>query len=111
MSTATVYFKAEDADHVLKTDPEVFQASWDGLKPWEIRFDDRGFEVGHTVVLKETRHSGEEMRNGAPLIYTGRMTLATIAYILRGQIYGLADGWCVMTLRPLSWSGWREVPA
>ncbi len=39
--------------HHLKTLPEYFQAVIDGRKPFEIRKDDRGFNVGDKVVLEE----------------------------------------------------------
>lgn len=47
--------------HNLKTDPEVFSANLAGLKPWEIRYDDRGYQVGDMIILEETRFSGCEM--------------------------------------------------
>lgn len=86
--------------HDLKTDPEAFRASCDGVKPWEIRFDDRGFKVGDLVVLLETKHSGEEMRRGFPLEYTGRRLTRRIDYILPVGSYVLYDGWVVMTVSP-----------
>ncbi len=92
--------------HDLKTDSEVFQAVISGEKTWEIRYDDRGFKVGDMVQLRETKYSGSEMRGtsemmGKPLQYTGGSILADITYILRGPVYGLADGWAIMTIKPL----------
>ena len=86
--------------HELKTDPEVFQASIAGVKPWEIRFDDRGYEVGDRICLRETRYSGEDMKDGRPLEYTGREVWRKIDYILHGHPagYGIDDGWCIMSV-------------
>lgn len=83
--------------HELKTDPEVFEALHQGNKTFEIRFDDRGYRVGDRLLLKETRHSGEEMKQGKPLVYTGRMMGFAVSYILRGPIYGLKEGWVIMS--------------
>ena len=81
--------------HELKTDPEVFQAAWDGLKTFEIRFNDRDFKVGDSLYLLETEHTGEEMRAGAPLVYTGRTQMRVVSHVLTG--YGLAPGWCCLS--------------
>lgn len=83
--------------HELKTDPLVFAAVVAGLKTHEIRFDDRGFEVGDRLRLRETRASGAEMREGEPLVYTGRELTRTVSHIQLG--YGLAPGWCILSLR------------
>lgn len=79
----------------LKTDPEVFQAAWDGRKTFEIRFNDRDFQVGDSLYLLETQHTGEEMRAGAPLVYTGRTQMKVVSHVLTG--YGLAPGWCCLS--------------
>lgn len=85
--------------HELKTDPAAFQASWDGLKPWEIRSEaDRIFLPGDFLTLRETRYTGMEMSSGAPLIYTGRRIDAKISFVMRSPIYGLTMPWCIMTL-------------
>lgn len=39
--------------HTLKTCKEYFQQSLDGIKPFEIRLDDRGYKAGDVVVLAE----------------------------------------------------------
>lgn len=83
--------------HELKTDKEVFCATMVGDKPYEIRYDDRGFEVGDALVLCETEYTGEEMAAGRPLIYTGRKFMARVVYILRGPCYGLKERWVIMT--------------
>jgi len=84
--------------HELKTDPNVFAISFSGIKPWEIRKNDRNFKVGDLLILKETISTGEEMKNGAPLIYTGRILSRLINYILDGNIYGLEANWVIMTV-------------
>ena len=81
--------------HILKTDAEVFRASWDGIKTFEIRIDDRDFQVRDEMFLVETVASGEEMKKGAPLEYTGRFIIQTITYKLKGM-YGLGEGWCIL---------------
>lgn len=84
--------------HELKTDPEVFQAVFDGIKSFEVRYDDRGFNVGDELRLKETKYSVSERGEGAPLVYTGRIVSAFVTYILRGPNYGLPEGMCIMSL-------------
>ncbi len=107
--------------HELKTDPAPFSAVYDGIKTFEIRLNDRGFKVGDKLLLRETQHSGEAMKGGAPLAYTGREITKTVSHVLAG--YGLADGWCCLsfaaeipgagpeTAEPHSaewWLNWRE---
>lgn len=84
--------------HILKTDPEVFEASLIGLKKYEIRFNDRDFQVGDMITLSETKYTGKEMKAGKPLVYTARSLCKTVSHILRGPIYGLRDGWVILSL-------------
>ncbi|MCE5262918.1 MAG: DUF3850 domain-containing protein, partial [Deltaproteobacteria bacterium] len=84
--------RKKNRTHYLKTDPAAFQASWDGLKPYEIRSQaDRIFDVGDLLVLQETQYTGMEMKAGAPLSYTGREIKAKVVHILEGPIYGLME--------------------
>ena len=87
--------------HILKTDPEPFQAVIDRLKKCEIRLNDREFEEGDEIVLHETRFTGEQMKQDPkafPLQYTGRFEAFQVTHILAGPIYGLAKGWVIMSI-------------
>lgn len=84
--------------HHLKTDHRMFRAVIEGKKTYEIRFDDRGFEVGDTLILKETLYTGEEMKAGESLIYTGYEHMTKIKHIFRGPVYGLMDGWVILSI-------------
>lgn len=79
----------------LKTDPEVFEETIQGRKTFEIRFNDRDYQVGDILVLHETKHSGKEMREGKPLMFTGREWGVKVTHMLSG--YGLTEDWVVMS--------------
>lgn len=109
-----------DRYHILKTDPEAFQAVLSGAKTFEIRLNDRGYAVGDVLGLRETKHTGAEMQAGAPLEYTGRECQRFVSHVLTG--YGLADGWCCLSFRlphaagesvPVAGQvvGWAAVPS
>lgn len=96
------------AKHELKTDPNVFEAVLNGFKPYEIRKDDRGFSVGDILCLRQTVYSGFQMANdGKPLEFTGLACYAVITHILRGPIYGLKEGWVIMSISDVI-SGYEE---
>lgn len=80
--------------HYLKSDPEVFQAVFDGRQTFEIRYDDRNYQVGDVLLLQETTFTGKEMAAGAELVYTGRHLLRRVTYKLSG--YGLGQGWVIL---------------
>jgi hypothetical protein len=84
--------------HELKTDPEPFDDVRAGVKHFEIRRNDRDFAVGDELLLRRTEHTGEAMAGGAPLAYTGESCAVRVTHIMRGPIYGLAAGWCVMSV-------------
>ena len=86
-------------EFILKTDPAVFQDVLEEKKTFEIRFNDRGYQVGDLIVLKETKFTGQQMGEGRPLIYTGREMQKQISYILSG--YGLQDGWVILGITDL----------
>ena len=85
--------------HELKTDPGVFNAVARFDKTFEIRKDDRGFEQGDMLHLRQTEHTGRAMAAGSPLVYTGRECYAKITHILHGPIYGLKQGWVILSFK------------
>lgn len=79
--------------HRLKTEREHFAALWDGRKTFEIRWDDRGFEVGDWLILAEW--DGTDC--------TGREVSAKVTHILKGGQFGVSEGWAVLGF----WHAWR----
>lgn len=80
--------------HVLKTEQPYFQAIWDGAKPFEVRKNDRGFQPGDVLDLREcwTDDDGEVQ-------YTGRQASRVVTYVLRdGERFGIAPGVVVLGL-------------
>ena len=61
--------------HELKTWPEYFQAVWDGNKTFELRKNDRDYQVGDKLILREWC---PELND-----YTGRKTTNFVSYILK----------------------------
>lgn len=80
-------------EHELKTWPQYFGAILDGSKTFEARFDDREFEVGDALYLREWDPETEA--------YTGRETRRTVSYKLSGHADSpsLREGYCVLGLR------------
>ena len=68
--------------HELKTYPKYFQETIEGNKPFEIRKNDRNFQVGDVLILKESDN----------IKYSGREIGAVVRYVLRDFI-GLQEGY------------------
>lgn len=100
--------KENHKEHVLKTDHVVFQDVLDGNKTFEIRFNDRDYQVGDLVILKETEFTGEQMKSGQPLVYTGREIQKRISYVLSG--YGLHEGWVILGIQDIKAIKAQAVP-
>jgi hypothetical protein len=79
--------------HELKTWSQYFGAVLDGSKTFEARFDDREFEVGDVLHLREWNPETEA--------YTGRETRRTVSYKLSGGEF-VRDSYCILGLRPVS---------
>lgn len=69
--------------HKLKISQEYAQAYYDGLKPWEIRKNDRGFKVGDSIEFQ--------------IIGSGKY-IREIIYLYEGAEYGLKEGYCIITI-------------
>jgi len=73
--------------HDLKTWPPYFAALLDGRKTFEIRENDREFQVGDMLRLREWDPASSE--------YTGREMMRVVSYIMSGGQFGL-DQRCVV---------------
>lgn len=88
--------------HEVKSDPDGFEALWRGRKKFELRIDDRDYDNGDFLRLRETVHPSERMAEGQPLVYTEREVTARIDYVLRGPTLGLAEGWVILSVTPVA---------
>lgn len=101
--------------HQLKTHPKAFQATWERKKLYEVREDDRNFEVGDSVQLlefdpcAECNGGGRVWDNGDMTdcgcekphgTFTGRVIAGQITYKTEGGEFGLPEETCVFSFDP-----------
>lgn len=72
--------------HELKTLPDYFNAQLNGMKKFEVRKNDRGFQCFDTIILREW--DGEK--------YTGRKMKKLITYVLGHDFEGIEQGFVVI---------------
>jgi hypothetical protein len=77
--------------HDLKTWPGPFQAVRDRVKRFEFRSNDRDYQEGDTLRLREW--------DPATARYTGRVEEHIVTYAL-GEGFGIPEGYCVMSIEP-----------
>src|SRR6266851_2256605 len=81
--------------HELKIWSDFFNDVASGKKPFELRRDDRQFDVGDTLHLQEFRPAVGE--------YTGRTVDVVITYIMRSSRnttkIGLPQGFCIIGIK------------
>lgn len=105
--------------HVLKAHPPMFYALKDGTKNFEVRKDDRAYQAGDTVEITYfdppaapapppaqpwgsplpaplNTPSAVKRRKPDHTPYFGEIT-----FVLRGNQYGVEDGYVVLALREL----------
>lgn len=73
--------------HELKIEKDYFGSVLAGLKTFEIRFNDRNYQVGDVLVLKEWDWFSET--------FTGREIEKKVTYITN---YAQNDGYVVMSI-------------
>lgn len=81
-------------NHELKTHPEFFEVVLAGKKDFELRRDDRDFQINDVLILKEWLPDQQ--------CFTGRLTTKVITYILRGEVaerFGLVPGFCILSIQ------------
>jgi hypothetical protein len=77
-------------EHVLKCWPDFFTAVYEGVKPFEVRKNDRDFRVGDCLILREFDPVSQA--------YSGRETKRFVRYVLQGGGFGIAEDHVVMGL-------------
>ena len=76
--------------HYIKIQSKYFNDVKYKIKNFELRKDDRGYNVGDIIIL-------DEIENGKP---TGQAICREIIYILRDcPEYGLQEGYCILGLK------------
>lgn len=79
----------ENKLHELKIYTKYFNAVLDGSKTFEIRKNDRWFQVGDNILLREWDN----------IKYSGRTIYAEITYILYDRFIGLSDGYVALGIK------------
>ncbi|WP_294267735.1 ASCH/PUA domain-containing protein [uncultured Chryseobacterium sp.] len=79
--------------HELKTHSEYFNALVSGDKNFEVRKDDRNFQRGDELLLRDYNPFTQK--------YTGRLLHRKITYVLRGGAFGIQEGYCVLAIDKL----------
>lgn len=86
--------------HELKCWPENFEEIRIGAKPFEVRRDDRPYEAGHVLRLREFEAHANE--------FTGRVQDVLVTYIMRphaappGYGYGEMPSIVIMAIKKLN---------
>jgi len=75
--------------HELKILPNYFEEVIAEAKTYEVRFNDRNFQEGDTVILKEWFRTSQR--------YSGRKLEFKIGFVL-SDFEGLKEGWVVFSL-------------
>ena len=75
-------------NHELRIWPNCFAAVKAGSKPFDVRENDRNFQVGDELLLCEFEPETEQ--------YTGRTTTRWVSYVLQGGVFGIQPDWCVL---------------
>lgn len=92
-------------EHELKCWPGYFEALVDGRKSFELRKNDRDYQVGDTLRLREYAPGPDE--------YTGREIKRTVTYMVSGDdvmgfAFGLRAGFVVLGVNASSTSKGTE---
>lgn len=72
--------------HELKILPKYLNDVWSGVKTFELRKNDRGFNIGDTLILRGFEDG----------YYTGDSIEVDVIYILHGGEYGLDKDYVIL---------------
>jgi hypothetical protein len=91
--------------HDLKVWPDYFARLLDGSKTFEIRKNDRGYQAGDTLRLREYDPAGDHdtcmEKTCSRRRYTGREITRRVGFVAAGTLFGLELGeHVVLSLTP-----------
>ncbi|WP_304234821.1 DUF3850 domain-containing protein [Jiulongibacter sediminis] len=98
-----VAHKRENSVHRLKTWPEYFNKVASGSKTFEIRVDDRNFQVNDELLLEEYipkdykwkfLHQNQEG-------YTGKILHRRVTSVFRDDLPGIESGYILMSIEKI----------
>jgi len=75
--------------HEVKIRPEYYEPVISGKKTFEVRYNDRDYQAGDALLLREWDESG----------YSGRESLFDITYLLK-DFSAMKQGYVVMSIVP-----------
>lgn len=85
-------------EHNIKILPEYFEQKLKGIKPWELRVNDRNYKDGDVLIEREWKKEGE---------YTGRVLIEQVLHVFHNLPY-LPDDVVIMTtdssIKKLAWA-------
>jgi len=77
--------------HDLKCEHEYFKKVASGEKPWELRKNDRDYQIGDILLLRQLDKDKKT--------FTGLFVAKKVTYILTdAPQFGLMDGYCIMSI-------------
>jgi hypothetical protein len=79
------------ARHSVKCKPEFFEPLLQGLKNNEVRENDRSYQVGDILTIKEFDPRTQEG-------YTGRETIRLVTHVLR-EFHAVSQNYVVLSLK------------
>lgn len=98
MKIEDAYSEAEDGKRQtndLKCLPDYFHAIARGDKTFEVRRDDRGFQKGDILNLREWTPKSKSLIPE----YTGNAEQVLVTYVLTGGQFGIEPGYVVMGIK------------
>ncbi len=86
--------------HELKTWPVQFEQIKSDKKKFEIRLNDRAYEVGDEILFREFTPKDYWHQNDEKIGYSGQICHRLITSIITGG-FGLQDGYCCLGIEPI----------
>jgi hypothetical protein len=94
--------------HELKTLPGFFEAVLSGEKTFEARKNDRMFQKGDQLWLREYDYKKDTIGSfdsNWPKGYSGRSFNVEITHVLTGEEWGIKDGYAMLSFKKLDVKG------